>query len=105
MIAPGVSTFDFSMFKNTSITEQVELQFRLEIFNLFNRANFATPPRTAMGIFSAVSTNPVDCSVYGAAPGPGCNEVNVATYNANAGVIDKTTTTSREIQLGLRLLF
>jgi hypothetical protein len=105
MIAPGVATFDFSVFKNSSLTEQVDLQFRAEFFNLFNRANFATPPRTAMGIFSAVSTNPVDCSVYGAAPGPGCNEVDVATYNANAGVIDKTTTTSRQIQLGLRLLF
>ncbi len=105
LVGPGVSTFDLSLFKNTSLTEQVGLQFRAEFFNLFNRANFASPGRAAMNVFNSVSTTAVDCSVYGAAPGPGCNQVDVATVNANAGVIDKTTTTSRQIQLGLRLLF
>jgi outer membrane receptor protein involved in Fe transport len=105
LMGPGVATFDFSLFKNTALTEQVGLQFRAEFFNLFNRANFASPGRSSMSVFSGVSTTPIDCSTYGAAPGPGCDQVNVATYNANAGVISKTTTTSRQIQLGLRLLF
>ena len=107
LIAPGVATFDFSLFKNTGLTEDVDLQFRAEFFNLFNRANFSTPNRSAMGVFSSVSTTPVDCSIYGdpGISGPGCNQVNVATENANAGVISRTTTTSRQIQLGLRILF
>jgi hypothetical protein len=43
---------DFSIFKNTKITERVLAQFRVELFNLLNRANFAPP-----------STNPIDGSV------------------------------------------
>ena len=33
----GANNFDFTLFKNTQITERVGLQFRAEIFNLFNR--------------------------------------------------------------------
>lgn len=40
---PGFAQVDFSVFKNTRITETTSLQFRVEIFNLFNRANFADP--------------------------------------------------------------
>ncbi len=107
LIGPGVATFDFSLFKNTALTEQVDLQFRAEFFNLFNRANFSTPDRAAMNIFNSVTSTAVDCSVYGDPniSGPGCNQVNVATVNSNAGVISRTTTTSRQIQLGLRILF
>ncbi|PYR22782.1 MAG: hypothetical protein DMF94_03490 [Acidobacteria bacterium] len=43
----GVSTVDLSIFKNTQIGRQ-NLQFRVEIFNLFNRANFATPTVDAL---------------------------------------------------------
>ncbi len=44
----GINNFDFTTFKNTQITEGVGLQFRAEIFNLFNRARFAYPG-TALG--------------------------------------------------------
>jgi hypothetical protein len=40
---PGFAQVDFSVFKNTRITETTALQFRAEIFNLFNHANFADP--------------------------------------------------------------
>jgi hypothetical protein len=61
LIAPGVATFDFSLFKNTALAEDVNLQFRAEFFNIFNRANFGTPSRN---VFSAASLQPVDCAVY-----------------------------------------
>jgi outer membrane receptor protein involved in Fe transport len=35
--------FDFSIFKDTKITERVNLQLRLETYNLFNHPNFANP--------------------------------------------------------------
>jgi len=37
--------FDFSVIKNTYVTESVNLQFRAEIFNLFNHPNFFNPER------------------------------------------------------------
>ena len=38
---PGYSAVDLSVIKNTKITERVNLQFRADIFNLFNHLNLA----------------------------------------------------------------
>ncbi len=40
---PGIEDVDLSMFKIFSITERTRLQFRAEIFNLFNHANLGLP--------------------------------------------------------------
>ncbi len=40
---PGLSDVDLSVFKNTPITERVSTQFRVEMFNVFNRYNFGSP--------------------------------------------------------------
>jgi len=37
---PRLFTFDFSFLKRTKVTEKTNLEFRWEIFNLFNNANF-----------------------------------------------------------------
>jgi hypothetical protein len=42
-IGPRLATWDFSVLKNTTMRAQLHLQFRAEIFNLLNRANFNTP--------------------------------------------------------------
>ncbi len=39
----GIANYDFTIFKNTTITERVGLQFRTEVFNLFNRVRFGYP--------------------------------------------------------------
>jgi hypothetical protein len=44
----GIANYDFTAFKNTQITERFGLQFRCEIFNLFNRVRFGYPG-TALG--------------------------------------------------------
>jgi hypothetical protein len=77
---PGLATTDLSLAKRVEISERVNLQFRAEFFNAFNRTNFNTP-------------NPV---VYTAATGG---------PSPTAGVITSTATTSRQIQFGLKLLF
>ena len=40
---PGYRTVNASLLKDTTIREGVTLQFRTEVFNLFNRANFGLP--------------------------------------------------------------
>jgi carboxypeptidase family protein/TonB-dependent receptor-like protein len=42
---PGFHNVDFSVLKNTKITESLNVQFRTEIFDLFNHANFGQPGR------------------------------------------------------------
>src|SRR5260370_26719063 len=40
---PGLSEVDFSVFKNNAVTERINTQFRVEIFNLFNARNLGGP--------------------------------------------------------------
>jgi hypothetical protein len=47
IIGPGFSNTDFSLLKTTRITESVKVQFRGEVFDLFNHANFGQPGRVA----------------------------------------------------------
>jgi hypothetical protein len=82
---PDLKMIDLSVFKNTLIGKQ-NLQFRIEIFNLFNRVNFATP-------------------------GAGLTDTTLALFNSDGTRIPdvtsilKTATTSRQVQLGLKILF
>jgi hypothetical protein len=41
---PGAVNMNFSLFRQFSIRERFRVQFRVETFNLFNRANFDPPP-------------------------------------------------------------
>ena len=51
---PGIANYNFALFKRTKINERFNLEFRGEIFNLFNRVQFGQPNRTATT--SATST-------------------------------------------------
>jgi len=80
LYGPGLATTDVSLGKNIAISEKVRAQFRAEAFNIFNRANFGTPNAV---IFTSAT----------------------ATPSPTAGVITSTSTTSRQIQFGLKLLW
>ena len=83
-IGPGLATWDFSLLKDTAITERLRIQFRAEFFNILNRANFNTP-----NLIVAVLP-----------PGSVAPQGNPA-----AGTITSTSTNSRQIQFGLKLLW
>ena len=40
---PGLFNTDLGVLKNTGISEQVNVQFRAEFFNIFNNVNFYGP--------------------------------------------------------------
>ncbi len=40
---PGINTWDFSFWKNTTLAEETSLQLRVDMFNMWNHANFANP--------------------------------------------------------------
>jgi hypothetical protein len=70
--------------KNTRIRESLNLQFRAEIFNLLNRANFNTP--NLIVFTPPTATNPSGLS-------------------GTAGAIASTSTTARQVQFALKLLW
>lgn len=45
VIGPGFSNVDFSVLKTTELNEDLRLQFRAEVFDLLNHANFGQPGR------------------------------------------------------------
>lgn len=75
---PGSVNSDFSLFKNTALTEAARLQFRMEIFNLTN-----TPS------FSLASASSASLSVG----------------RPNFGQLSQGTAVGRQIQFGMKLVF
>lgn len=54
---PGVNNWDFAVLKNTAISERVNLEFRAELFNIFNHAQFLAPSGiTGFNIATGAST-------------------------------------------------
>ena len=67
---PGFGDVDFSVFKNTPITEKISTQFRVEIFNLFNRVNLANPSASfSSGAFGTITSTQAGSSAPGIGPG------------------------------------
>ena len=71
LYGPGYSDVDVSVFKTTAITERLHVQLRAEIFNVFNRYNFAPPNNTLGGGFGQLFDTIGD---YNGAPGIGPGE-------------------------------
>jgi hypothetical protein len=84
IIGPGLVNFDWSLFKNNyirRISEQFNVQFRVEIFNILNHTNF-NPPTANNAIFDG-NGNPVQF----------------------AGQLTSTATTSRQVQFALKVIW
>ncbi len=77
---PGYNNWDMAMSKDTAITERVKLEFRTEVFNVFNRTQFDQPGNLYQDPFT-----------FG---------FSTATVGRPDG-----TTSARQLQFGLKLLF
>jgi hypothetical protein len=86
LIGPGTSELDFSIFKNNpirKISESFNVQFRAEMFNVLNHANFAVP------------TAPLNTDIFDS----------TGILSPVAGLLTSTTTTAREIQFALKVVW
>ena len=81
---PGTHDWDFSLIRKFKLTESKELEFRAEMFNIFNEANFALPDGNISDTTFGVIPNTVQPIAGQASGGPG---------------------DPREIQFALRLRF
>jgi hypothetical protein len=90
LYGPGYADWDLSLLKSTQLSEAARLQFRAEVFNLLNHTNLNLPSEV----------------VYSAGPTQGttASQTTAATL-ASPGVVTSTANASRQIQLGLKLLF
>jgi hypothetical protein len=80
---PPTRQVDFSVFKNTKITERFNTQLRMEVFNILNRRNLGGPGTTLGG---------------------GLGQISQTLDNAN-GAPGIGTGAPRSLQLALKLVF
>jgi len=87
MNGPGITSLDFSVFKNNHIrriSENFNVQFRVEMFNIINHPNFGPP-----------------------GPGDGNTDIFASDGSPNgiAGALVRTTVPERQIQFALKFIF
>ena len=80
---PGFSDVDLSVFKNIPITERVKAQFRIELFNAFNRINLAS-------------------GIGATGPGSGVIADTIGDFNGAPGIGPGE---AFNMQLGLKIIF
>jgi hypothetical protein len=86
LTGPGETNLDVSMFKNNPInriSESFNVQFRAEFFNILNHPNFAVP------------VSPTNTDIFDS----------TGSRNASAGLLTSTTTTAREIQFAIKVIW
>ena len=86
LIGPGLTNVDFSVFKNNyirRISENFNVQFRAEIFNILNHTNFAPP------------TTPDNTDIFDS----------TGSLSDVAGALSRTTTTAREVQFAVKIIW
>ncbi len=86
IVGPGIKSLDFSVFKNNRIkriSENFNVQFRVEMFNIMNHPNFAPP------------TVPDNSDIFDGTGSP----------TGVAGLLTRTTVPERQIQFAVKFIF
>ena len=68
--------------KNNMVKERLNIQFRADLFNIFNFVNYATPLKASTQLFTQAGA-PI----------------------ASAGTLTQTSTSSRQVQFAVKLIF
>ncbi len=93
---PGLTQFDLTLHKRFALSERFKLEYRAEVYNLFNRANFSNPPSTlGAGLPTIQPGQPFTLNAAGGAFG-----IANSTVERTVGL-----GTNRQVQMSLRLNF
>lgn len=99
IFGPGLQDLDMSLVKNNPVKrfgESFNVQFRAELFNVFNRSNYNNPLKAGTQLFAA-------------APAPSTATPTPALIGSpltsSAGAISSTATSSRQTQFALKITF
>ncbi len=110
MTGPGLVDMDLSFEKNTKISrisDTFSIKFRFDMFNITNRPNF-NPPVQNEFLFDPTTLNPLTTAAVG--PSGPCTSSNLGNSGCvqNAGALngaDRTSTTSRQLQASLKIIW
>src|SRR5262249_12589878 len=96
---PGFAQFDIILNKRFVVTERARLEFRAEIFNIFDHPNFANPPVTLPNVLGT-GTNQLQ-------PGQPFTKAAAGSFGIFTSTVTKTVGlgTNRQIQFALRFSF
>lgn len=96
---PAFHQFDATLQKKFRLSERANIEFRTEIYNIFNRANFSNPP--------AVLPNALSGSSASLQPGTAFNDSSAGRFGIINSTVGRTVGlgTNRQIQFALRLSF
>jgi hypothetical protein len=96
---PGLSQFDLTMHKRYRVTERVNSEFRVEVYNVFNRANFANPAARLNNVLGT-GTNQLQ-------PGQPYSQASAGAFGSVLQTVESAVGlgAQRQIQLSLRFNF
>jgi hypothetical protein len=99
LVGPGFVESDLGVMKETKITERINLQFRAELFNLFNHPNFNVPVTSAFsaGSYNSSATDPSQVYTYP----KGATAGQITSLVGSGGL----SNVARQTQFSLKLLF
>ncbi len=113
-LGPGVARADLSMAKNIHITERIQMQFRVDAFNLFNHPQYNNPNNgntngyVNIGFSSAnTAASPAFLDATGVPTTTLANAVSVAnsTPNSVVGTVTADNQRDRQLQYSIRFTF
>jgi hypothetical protein len=102
---PGIANTDFSTYKNFKVTERVNVQFRMEFYNLFNKTQFRADQNNFQLASGGVACLPGTTDSHCAGHADNTVSYNQAEFGqGNFGQITKDRG-PREIQYALKITF
>lgn len=108
---PRVARADLSMAKNIHVTERINMQFRVDAFNLFNHPQYGNPNNGNTNGYVNIGFNPGSPAFLDATGAPTntlANAVSVANSNPNISGVGTVTADSqrdRQLQYSIRFTF